>query len=48
MSEQKNPKKQKKQKNVPKNIQAEKSNLFAYLRFCGFCVRKEKRIQKRN
>ena len=30
-------------KNVPKNIYGEKSHLFAYLHFCAFCARKEKR-----
>ena len=28
-----------------KNIWAEKSNLFAYLRFCAFCAREEKKMK---
>ena len=30
-----------------KNIQREKSNLFAYLRFCVFCACEEKKIENR-
>ena len=30
-----------------KNILGEKSNLFAYLRFCVFCAREEKKIENK-
>ena len=30
-----------------KNIYGGKSHLFAYLHFCAFCARKEKRMEKR-
>ena len=30
-----------------KNIYGEKSNLFAYLRFCAFCAFEEKKIENR-
>ena len=33
-------------KNALKNIWVEKSNLFAYLRFCVFCAREEKKHRK--
>ena len=34
-------------KNALKKHLREKSHLFAYLRSCAFCARKEKRIEKR-
>ena len=34
-------------KNALKNIWMEKSNLFAYLRFCVFCAREEKKIENK-
>ena len=30
-----------------KNVQGEKSNLFAYLRFCVFCAREEKKLENK-
>ena len=30
-----------------KNIEGGKSNLFAYLRFCVFCARKEKKMENK-
>ena len=39
--------KQTKIKNALKNIWVEKSNLFAYLRFCVFCAREEKKIENK-
>ena len=42
-----NANKRTKVKNALKNIWAEKSNLFAYLRFCVFCARKEKKIESK-
>ena len=34
-------------KNALKKYQGKKRYLFAYLRFCDFCAREEKRIEKR-
>ena len=32
---------------LKKHLRGKKSHLFAYLHFCTFCGREEKRIQKR-
>ena len=42
-----NANKRPKVKNALKNNWVEKSNLFAYLRFCVFCAREEKKIENK-